>query len=727
MEQVDDAVENELLLERYKSNRRGMWADQVMDGRAFMAGAMWPEADKKKNDERGQSSPITNEMIPTINSVVAQLVENDPRFTAVGTERSDTKAASDVADLMAYIWYNSVGRDENLMFTTDFEVDGMGVWMAYTDPNGDYGKGEVMIECLDPLEVFIDPNSKKATSSDASNILIVKTLTKEQIQINYPDFDITKAQASFEDEYPSHGRNEPQDQTLHVTDQYETKYKVIDRYTKVKIKRFNVYDPLSGFEKNFREQDYIKWAQSPAVILTKMGQESYTIDDKEVQELFGIIRQYGNVQHFVIDPQTQQPQIASGVENPSPYTVPGSTQKLFVVTKGDLIKEGKIQLSQPYVNRIKRVFTIGRAEYANYIMENEKGGLEDYPIVTSMLHYFRNPYPMSDVQLSKSLQEQLNKIDNLIITYNQNITNVKMFVQKGGGLKKDLEATGGKAGFQVYEMDMDVDKVPFVIQLTQMSSALYQQRQNLIQQIQRVIGSYAFQDGQSESAPQTKGGTILLDEMMQRRTAFKKKKLESGLNQLAKVVGQLIPMTYTEQKAIRVLRPNHKGIKEIMFNTPQMNDNGEVEILNDLSIQRYDIQVLSGSMLPTNKMQRREEKLRLYELGMLKDPEWYLRDMDEPDIDEIIQRESLINQAQAQIQQMSQQIKQLQGQLQSQTREAIDANKRTEVAKFSADLKGTSSDVKANARLTAMRLQDLVKSEKTQQNDEKALKTLNAG
>ncbi len=712
MTKTKDAIKNETLLEEYKSNRRGTWASQVVDGRAFMAGAQWSRADENKNKERGQISPITNELIPTINAVVAILIENDPRFAAVGRERSDAKRAADVADLMAYIWDNSIGRDENIEFAQDFEVDGLGAWMAYTDPYGDYGKGEIMICCLDPLEVYIDPNSKKATARDASHILVVKSLTKEQIQTSYPDFDLTQAQASYEDDYPSHDRHEPQDQTIHVEDQFETKYKVIDRYTKIKVKRFHIYDSLSGFEKNFREKEYIEWAKQPAVILTKLGQETYTIKDKEIEELFGIIRQYGNVQHFVINPQTQQPEIASGVENPGPFTIPNSTQKLFVTTRGDLIREGKIQLSQPYIDRIKRVFTIGGAEYANYIMENEKGGLEDYPIVTSMLHHFRNPYPMSDVQLAKSLQEQLNKIDNLIITYNQNITNVKLFVQKGGGLKKDLEATGGKAGFQVYEMDMDVDKVPFVIQLTQMSSALYQQRQNLISQIQRVIGSYAFQDGETSQAPQTKGGTILLDEMMQRRTAFKKKKIESGLNQLARVISQMIPMVYTEQKVIRILRPNYRGIKEVMFNTPQMNENGEVEILNDLSVERYDIQVISGSMLPTNKMQRREEKLRLYEIGMLKDPRWYIEDMDMPNVDEVLEGENKINQLESQLQQAIAQIKQLEGDAQTSQREIVQLGQKVEVEKFKTNLSAVGSELKANATLGKMRIQDAVKEAK---------------
>jgi len=140
---------------------------------------------------------------------------------------------------------------------------------------------------------------------------------------------------------------------------------------------------------------------------------------------------------------------------------------------------------------------------------------------------------MSDIALVESLQEQLNKISSLIIAYNTNITNVKFFVPKDGTLKKELDERGGRPGMEVFEFDSDIETPPFVIQLIQMSVALYEEKRELKDDIQRIIGAFAISDGDVSQAPRTKGGTQLLDEFGQRRVALKRKRLESALNQAA--------------------------------------------------------------------------------------------------------------------------------------------------------------------------------------------------
>lgn len=712
---MTDVKISESLYLKYRKSDRGTWANQAEEDRAFKSGAMWKTADQKVIEGRGQVAPITNEILPTIDLVVAQLTENSPRFYAVGREKSDAKTAGAYADTMAYIWDVSNGDEKNEQVTTDFEDIGLGFWMAYIDPYADSGKGEIKICDIDPMEVYVDPNSKDPNMRDASNILIVKHFTEEVLKTSYPNVDLSEVATMEDTDYPSHDRDLGTDQVLRVDNDTEEKvYRVIDRYTKVKSKRYHVYDKFSGFEKVMTEEQYLAWANEPAVIVTKMNQETYLTSQWDVNESLNIMQNYGTIYHLMIDPMSGQPTMMAGAEH-GELAIPNSTTQLMVVPKGQLIEEGKIQLNLPLVDRIQRVFSIGDQEITNYEME-----IEEYPIVGVMLHHFRNPFPQGDIRLVKSLQEQLNKIDNLIITYNQNITNVKMFVQQGSGLKKELDERGNKAGYQTFEMDMDGDKVPFIVQLTQMSNSFYQQRENLIRQIQRIIGAYSFQDGDVSQAPQTKGGTVLMDEMMQRRTARKRRKLERALNHLGTVVAQMIPTVYTEEKMIRIIRPNHKP-KEVVLNKRQ---EGEITaILNDMSIGKYDLKVISGSMLPTNKMQRREEKLRLYELGMLRDPEWFIRDMDEPDVDEILERESSLKQAEQMIQQLQQEIKKLQGDLQTSTRETIQANQKVEVEKFKAGIKGASSKVEASVQLAQQRLGDYVKSQKPSENGSKGTKS----
>lgn len=709
-EELDELKISEDLYNQYKSNNRGSWASRCADDRAFKMGAMWTTADQKVNDERGQISPIVNELIPTIGLVVAQLTENSPRFTAVGSERSDIKTASAVADLMGYIWYISNGDDHNKQVTTDFEDIGMGCWIAYIDPFADNGNGEIKIMSEDPLDVYLSPASRCPFGSDSISKLIVKHFEGDLIKVMYPQIDLENVRPVEDSDVPQSQRDAPLEQVIGQQNDGNAKrrYRVIDRYTKIKVKRFHVLDPHSDFEKIMTEEEYVKFAEEPAVILTQLGAEKVFTKSHDVEFYFNIIRTYGNTYHLALNPETQQPELVPGVEVPSPYVIPNSTRKLEVVTKGDLLRQGSLKFNTPLVDRIKRVFSVGDKVVANYVLE-----IESDPIVLVTLHHSRNPYPMGDIALVRSLQEQLNKIDNLIITYNQNITNVKLFVQKGGTLKKDLEKTGGKAGFQVYDMDMDVEKVPFVIQLTQMSAALYQQRENLIRQIQRIIGAYSFQDGDATQAPQTAKGTFQIDEMMQRRTASKRRILESGLNKLGRVVAQMMPLVYDQRKVFRIIKPNHTKNSETVINDPKYNENGELtEIINNTTASQFDIRVISGSMLPINRFQRREEKMRLYEIGMLKNPEWYIRDMDEPDVEEILESENMIRQAEQMIQQLQQEIKQLKGDLQTAQRGEVEAKKATEVQKFKADLSGVSSDLKSSAHLANMRMQDAVKDSK---------------
>lgn len=725
--EITEEVKKSIQLYRdYSGGSRNTWANQCVQDRAFKSGAQISNADQEIYDSMNQVAPITNELIPTIDSIVEQLTSNSPRFFAVGRERSDNKVAGAVADTMSYVWYISKGDEYNEMVATDFEDVGMGIWMAYIDPFADNGKGEIKLCAIDPLDVYVSPTSKDPNCQDSPHILIVKNMTDEVLKSTYPNINIDEISPVEADEQPTHDRNTPQDQRFDTSSETtQKKYRIIDRYTKVKEKRFHVFDPNSNYEAIMKQDQYIQWSQELAVIAVKFGQENYFTERSQVEELVNVARtqaQYnqtadGFVYHYAINPETGQPEIVPGFENSQdiePTVIPNSTTNLKIVTRADLLKLGVIKYNTPFVDRIQRVFSIGDKEIYNGIMEDKKGALEDYPIVFIMLHWTRNPYPQGDIRLVKSLQEQLNKIDNLIITYNQNITNVKGFVPRGSGLKKELDKTGSVAGSQWYEFDPELGGQPIIVQLTAMSNSLYQQRENLIRQIQRIVGAYAFEDS-NLSTPRTMGGTDRMDEFMQRRTARKKRKLERGLNQLGKVVSQMIPMVYDERKIIRVIKPNHKP-KETILNEQVIDDNGEIkEILNDVTNSRYDIQVVSGSMLPTNKAQARNELMTAYQNGMLKDPRWWIEKTEFDNIDEMIEVESTLRQSEQVIQQMQQQMKDLQGALQRKSNEVIQANEKVIVMKETQGMKDISSQLKASVELTKQRLSDHEKNEKKKQ------------
>ena len=708
MNKLSEEKLSDQILNDYKTSDRGNWVQQSVDDRAFVNGVQWADDIAKALEANDLPVLSINEVKPARDQVVAQLTENPPRFHATARENSDLNVAMDVADLFSYIWYISKGNKKVKKSIQDYEDIGMSAMMVYVDPYADNGRGEILVKDLDPLDVYIDPNAKDSDSTDAAHIMLAPIVTEEYIEVNYPDFNFEGAMP-MDDDRPSHTRHAQEDQVLNVTMTTQTKYRIIDRYTKVKEHRYHIFDTTTGYEKEFTKEEYLEYAAKPAVVVTKLGQpDRYITKDNEVAELMQVYEQTGGIYHYAIDPATREAVMMPGVEQEGGTVLKGTTTKLSITNLGKLMNEGIIEVNFPKIDRIKRVLTIGGKLYHKSVMP-----IKDYPIVTWMLHHNRNPFPQGDIRLVRPLQEQLNKIDSLIIAYNTNITNVKVFVPEGSDTK-DLSERWGKAGAQFFTFDA-TEGTPYVVQLTQMSNSLYVQRQNLIAQIQRVIGAYSFQDGNVEQAPRTKGGTLLLDEMGLRRSNAKRMDIEEGINQLAKVMLQMIPHVYTDRKVIRVIKPNH-GEKVTVFNEKKVNENGIEQVMNDLSQGQMDVVVVSGSMLPSNRWAKFEALKDLYIQGILKDPTPILQHADIPNLDEVLEREDLIKQAQGMLAQYEQEIKELRGDLQTADRESIQSRKKVEVEKFKTKLSKGANKVQSEVEIATKRLNDKVREAKSQKN-----------
>ena len=101
------------------------------------------------------------------------------------------------------------------------------------------------------------------------------------------------------------------------------------------------------------------------------------------------------------------------------------TIQITISNKGYFIEQGIIKVDKKPIDRIKRVFSIGGKLYFKDIMP-----ITRYPIVTTMNHSRRNPFPIGDITLIRPLQEQLNKITSKITAYISAITNLMGFLPK---------------------------------------------------------------------------------------------------------------------------------------------------------------------------------------------------------------------------------------------------------------------------------------------------------
>jgi hypothetical protein len=711
---TDDAKVSEDLYLRYKGGHRADWITGVDDDRAVYNGILWKEADGKKVESRGEIPHDIPLVTPRIEFLVSLLTANRPRFNATARENSDVALTSSVADLGAYIWDYSAGNQEIIRAATDFEVDGVGILHGYVDPYADNGNGEICIVSLDPKTVLIDPNAKKADASDAQHVLIADELTYEQVQDKYPDFDFNGASQS-DGIQTTHTRYDGQSDhaIMDINDSNHKKYLVIDRYSKVKDTLFHVFDPNSNFERTLNKIEYQEFQKKPGFICTSLNpdgtpteQQRYITEEREVQRFTEIFQQTGGVYHF--EELNGMPEIAPGLE--SPMSIPNSTIALQPVVMDDFLKMGIIVEDHPILTRWQRVLTIGKKLYRKYIIESEWA-----PFGFAMNHHNRNPYPYGDIRQVKGLNEHIVKTESMITRHLANASGPTVLIQKDSADREKLQEQLGKSGVKVVEVDMELG-APVLWQPISLSAELYNNIEKKDKQIQSILGVWDFQSGDATAAPDTYKGTLTIDEMGQRRVRLKKDKIEGMINQLFWWVTDMIPRVYTERKMIKIVEPNHRKMKEVVFNEPVYDGSGTLKTLkNDLVNNRYDIICLSGSMMPTNRIGQMQLLLEMKDRQVLMNNRPILERLDLPNLDQIIEEEDIITRLQQQLGQMQEEIKGLKGDLQTAQRGEVEANKKVAVKDFEVKLDKAYNKIDSSVQLTQQRLTDTVKNKKSDQ------------
>jgi len=713
-----DIVNETIRLYRlYSGGDRETWQTEVNEDIEFVNNAQYSLEDKLALEEKNIPAVVYNVIKPTRDQAIQQLTQNDPQFLAIARENSDTQLAADITDLMSYIWDKSNGRQHFIKAVENFEDGGLFCLQTYYDPFADWGKGDIKIRHIDLRDIYIDPRSTMRNAQDAENIFLAYIMSEEQIQRQYPGFDL-QGVATYQGKIRYKGSNRSSDlgqvfEGEFIPDGHY--YLCIDRYRKIKVPMFRISDPNTSIERLLTEEQYIEYANEEALIVSKIGDQKAIIDKKEILDWKLRISQYRtNIFHLMTDgnwyPGTEN--IGHTLASPDGQLVvpiPNSTVQVEITNKARLLNEGLLQWEKVFVDRIEETLVIGDKLYGKKILPISK-----YPFGITMLHHTDSPFPYGDARLAKPIQEQINKARSLITAYHTNIASLKVFVPEGTDLKK-LEKNWGKAGAQFFTYDPSVG-VPIVVQLQQMSNILLQQTQEDKYLIQRIYGVYEFQDGAANVAPQTKGGTVLLDEYGQRRSYYKRIYIEQALNDLAEVISEMIPEVYTQEKVIRIIRPNSTP-KEVYFNVRE-NDT----ILNDLTSNRYDIKLVSGSTLTSTRGARLETAIALWDRGILKTEEPILRLTDLPEIDKILAENSTISQAQQMLEQLQQTVKELQGDMQTSKRELTNAEIRIEKEKAKAKLNQLLSELKAGVNLAQMRMNDQTKQIKKEVSNNKSRK-----
>ena len=686
----EDIVDSTQQIWKTYSNKRELWAQQAQEDAEFRLGRQWTAEQQRILLERGQAPLVVNRIHPAVEAAKALLTSGKPQFRVSPREDSDNKVAQIFNGLLEYMWYISDGTQALRNTIDDYYTMGLGAMMVYIDPLKDFGRGEVCFHDVDPLDIYIDPNARDRLGDDAENIIISRMFTKEQAMKMYPQYEtaIKNATSDLHTDRPTTQRVDdkgivfPEDTATKTDSSYNENSEYIrgyERYYKVWVKRFHVKNNIDGVEEVFDEDAIQEYLQRPAIKINGMP----ITDAKKGEALIAqVMQQYeAMVQKAEMEqePEPDMPQIEQ-------------------LTYADLVEEGLIETVSVPVQRVKMCVIMGDKYLYSRILPTEH-----YPIILFMNIHTRTPYPVSDVRMVKDMQEYINKTRSLIIAHATTSTNTKILIPSGSVDMQDFEQRWAQPGVAI-EVDMD-SGAPQPVQPTPLPNTLYQNEQVAKTDIDHALGLYELMQGNAEAAPHTYKATVSLDEFGQRKIKSKLQDLESGLVRMAKVAIPLMQELYQAEKVVRIVQPNN-SLSEFAINKKIYDDKtGELSVMNDISRGAFDVVVVTGSTLPTNRYAQLELYMDAYKNGII-DKQEVLKKTEVFDMEGVLQRTDVVGQLQQKVQSQEEQIKKLKGDMQTREREVYHAKQRAEIEKFKSELDKTQVQSKASAKMFEKRLDD---------------------
>ena len=702
------------LFDKY-SQKRDTWAQHAKEDKEFRLGRQWTAEQKQTLESRGQAAIVINRIHPAVESAKAMLTANRPSFRAAPREDSDNKVAQVISNLLAYMYDISDGRAVIRQAVDDYYVMGMGFLQVYQDPMKDMGKGEVCFTDVDPLDVYVDPNSRHRLFDDAENIIVSKLFTKDQAKQLWPMYENKIENATSSSPFgkgsdwnaPSTQRADdgeiqfPEDVGRLNEQDYIRGY---ERYYKVDVQEYRIFEKFSKLEHLLVEEEFEEYLKKPAFYVNK---QLIVEPEKAAQVYAQLITQRKEMHQKEIIGMAQAGYNEADVEK---YEKQGPEPVPFVQTTYEaLVGEKKIEVVKVTIKRIQQCVVVGDTKLYSRVLP-----LETYPIVPIMNIHTRTPYPMSDVRLVKPLQEFINKTRSLIIAHATTSTNTKILVPEGSVDMKEFEEKWAQPGVAIpYD---PTDGAPMPVQPTPLPNELYQNEQTAKNDIDHALGLYEMMMGNSQAAPQTYKATISIDEFGQRKMKSKLADVEAALTRVGHIAISLMQQLYKTEKVFRVIQPNN-SINKYIINKKLVDDKtGEIKIFNNIAIGKYDIIVVAGSTLPSNRYAELEFYMEAFSKGLI-DRQEVLKKTEIFDMQGVMERTDVVAKLQGQVKQAGEQIKKLKGDLQSRDRESVNLRKRLEVEKFKGELGTVSNKAKAAGTVYEKRLDDSLSTVKQQIKD----------
>ena len=259
------------------SGARQQWDTEARNAVDFTLGNHYTADESTSLQAIGQADFVIDRVYAAVDKLKSLLTAQPARFTAIGREDSDNKLANVWKGILEYTWDISDGDSTFKQVVHDYSVTGLGYMYVYVDPEDDFGRGEVKYTHVDPFRVYVDPASRDRFFNDASGIILSTFLTRQQVLDLYPtleeiidDIEVGDSTLSGED-YPSSSLKNTSNvltpaEAKNLDYNITQKYQILDRFYKVRVPFYRLFNTVDGSEKIIDENTYAVISQDKETI-----------------------------------------------------------------------------------------------------------------------------------------------------------------------------------------------------------------------------------------------------------------------------------------------------------------------------------------------------------------------------------------------------------------------------------------------------------------------------
>lgn len=668
------------------TGHRMKWQEKEQESVDFFLNAQLSDDEVEALENAGMPTFTINRITPVVETMKYFITANNPRWKSVGAEGADSKLARIDTDVIDYCWYISGGKAVQSSVVTNILTKSKGYYHIYVDPDDDNGLGEVKFESVNPFHVWTS-NAKDPYERDATYQIIKKDLPREQLIDMLPKYEKQIKGASGDLEFSDMSNRDIDESDAVQEDELAGPLKSDGSDDDI-LPFFMVYEPIRvpywnviiKSDTTMREMSDVKEYIDNSIsnftnelsvgIIEKESEMNNAVARGEIipeRANLEMEKMKNSARELISNKRFEMENIAREKSVQSERSIMTDDEYNVLLKAKGVQVLGAVMF---YKRKIKKTCTVG-----DKFLYDEVLDLTYSPLVSIPYIHTDTPCPMSAVRLAVGKQREINK-SHQIMVHNANLSsNLRWMVERGTIDEEQWENYASSPGAILFWSMGPSGIGPREIMPQNINNAFFTIEQDSKSDIEYISGIHPPSMGIGQKGDDTYRGFLARDEYGTRRIkSWIMNVFEPGLEHLGKVFSEYAKDFYNIHKIFRIVEPNPGGnynYRETEINVPIYDSKAnEIGRWNDYQSSRYDLRIVSGSMLPISRWAVLAEYKEWFDAGIIDDIA-FLRETDVDDKEGIINRKSRMAQLTNAIESLETELKDRDGLIQTLRRQVM--------------------------------------------------------